>query len=117
MEGKKIELTKDIPQYKEWTPDWIPKDVCGHDDRAEILNTNTAPWRWICQLLMKFPNGNFIGTGWLIGPRTVMTAGHCLYDSRRGGGWAQSIEIIPGMLRGQAKPYGSQVSIESENHR
>jgi V8-like Glu-specific endopeptidase len=112
MEGKKIELTKAIPQYQEWTPDWIPKDVCGQDDRAEVLNTNVAPWRWICQLLMKFPNGNFIGTGWLIGPRTVMTAGHCLYDSRRGGGWAQSIEVIPGMLRGQAKPYGSQLSTD-----
>ena len=43
MEGKKIELTKGIPQYKEWTPEWIPKDVCGNDDRAEILNTNVAP--------------------------------------------------------------------------
>src|SRR5688572_18710199 len=95
MEGKKIERTRDMPKYKEWTPEWRPKDVCGQDDRAEIPNTNDAPWRWICQLLMKFPKGNYIGTGWLIGPRTVMTAGHCLYVSKAGG-WTQNIEVIPG---------------------
>ena len=37
-----------------------------------------------------------------------MTAGHCVY-SHSHGGWAQSIEVIPGM-NGAVRPYGSAVS-------
>jgi V8-like Glu-specific endopeptidase len=36
-----------------------------------------------------------------------MTAGHCVY-SKANGGWAKSIEVVPGM-DGNSRPYGSQV--------
>jgi V8-like Glu-specific endopeptidase len=36
-----------------------------------------------------------------------MTAGHCVY-SRGNGGWARSIEVIPGM-DAASRPFGSQV--------
>lgn len=85
-----------------------PETVCGGDDRTRITPANTNPWRWICKLLITFPdNARFVGTGWFIGPRTVMTAGHCVY-SKANGGWASSIEVIPGM-DDTNRPYGSQV--------
>jgi len=70
--------------------------------------TPAIPWRWICQLISTMPNGaGFRGTGWFIGPKCVMTAGHCVY-SKSNGGWARGIEVVPGM-NGAARPFGSSV--------
>jgi V8-like Glu-specific endopeptidase len=82
--------------------------VCGSDERVRISPATAVPWRWICQLFITFPDGGrFVGTGWLIGPRCVMTAGHCVY-SRANGGWARRIEVVPGM-DGASRPFGSAV--------
>ncbi|MEM9836356.1 MAG: serine protease [Bacteroidota bacterium] len=83
--------------------------VIGRDDRRRITNTAAYPWRAVCSLLIRTKTGKtFIGTGWFIGPRTVMTAGHCVYMHKEGG-WAKSITVTPGRNAG-AKPYGSVTS-------
>ena len=80
--------------------------VCGNDDRVRISLANDTPWRRICKLIITYPNGSrYVGTGWFIGSRTVMTAGHCLHSRELG--WAKSIEVIPGMDAAR-RPYGSQ---------
>ncbi len=82
--------------------------VCGSDERVHISPATAIPWRWCCQLLITLGNGaGARGTGWFIGPRTVMTAGHCVF-SHSAGGWARSIEVIPGM-DAASRPYGSQL--------
>jgi len=82
--------------------------VCGRDDRVRISPATAIPWRWICQLIITMPNGaGFRGTGWFIGPKCVMTAGHCVF-SKSNGGWARKIEVIPGM-DATSRPYGSAV--------
>ena len=87
---------------------FLPETVCGSDDRVQTGSTAAAPWRWICKLIITFPNGAKGGcTGWFIGPKAVMTAGHCVY-SRSNGGWARQIEVIPGMM-GATRPYGSMI--------
>lgn len=71
--------------------------VIGRDERVRILDTDLAPWRMICALRMRGPNGaGAIGTGWFIGPRTVLTAGHCVFSNYFYDGWASEIEVIPG---------------------
>jgi glutamyl endopeptidase len=89
--------------------------VIGVDERARILDTDLAPWRMICAMRMKGPTGSgAIGTGWFIGPKTVVTAGHCVYSSHFFGGWASTIEVIPGLngagSDGAARPYDSVTS-------
>jgi glutamyl endopeptidase len=85
-----------------------PETVCGADGRVRVTPCTAIPWRWICQLFITMPDGaGFRGTGWFIGPRCVMTAGHCVY-SKANGGWAKKIEVIPGM-DGASRPYGSSV--------
>ncbi len=80
--------------------------VIGEDDRREIAVTSQYPWRCICSLLITAADGsNWIGTGWLVGPRVLLTAGHCAYIHGRGG-WAEQIEVIPGR-RGAERPFGS----------
>ena len=86
-----------------------PESVCGRDDRIRISGTSRIPWRMICQLIITRNDGSSSRcTGWLIGPGTVMTAGHCVY-SHSAGGWAKKIEVIPGM-NASSRPFGSTTS-------
>ena len=85
-----------------------PESVCGRDDRVHVKAVTRIPWRYICQLIITLKDGRRSRcTGWFISPRTVMTAGHCVY-SHSAGGWAKSIEVIPGM-NGALRPFGSAV--------
>jgi V8-like Glu-specific endopeptidase len=85
--------------------------VIGDDDRQAISDVTGSPWRHICALRINTKtNRRFVGTGWLIGPRTVMTAGHCVFMHDEGG-WAESIEVIPA-LNGSDRPYNSFVSTQ-----
>ncbi|WP_299133861.1 trypsin-like serine protease [uncultured Tenacibaculum sp.] len=84
----------------------VQEVVIGKDDRKKINGTTKYPWRAICSLKIKAKDGtSWIGTGFLIGPRTVITAGHVVYMHKHGG-WAKSIEVIPGR-NGASKPFGS----------
>ena len=55
----------------------------------------------------------WIGTGWFIGPHTLMTAGHVVYIKNSGvpgrDGWVSSITVMPGR-NGTTLPYGSVTS-------
>jgi V8-like Glu-specific endopeptidase len=67
------------------------------DRRKQILETDETPWKMICSLDIVNENGlHFVGTGWFVGPRTVITAGHCVFDPIELGGWATAITVMPG---------------------
>lgn len=83
--------------------------VHGRDDRVRVYGTRAFPWRTICKLEITAANGRRFGcTGAMIGPRTVLTNGHCVY-MHDNGGWARSIRVIPGK-NGSSEPYGSATS-------
>lgn len=83
--------------------------IIGTDDRIRIPNTTQIPWRRICALRITFPSGaTYRGSGFLIGPRSLATAGHCVYLHNQGG-WARRVEVIPG-CNGSARPFGQAVS-------
>jgi V8-like Glu-specific endopeptidase len=65
--------------------------VIGADSRTLTRNTTSAPFRYICNLEL---SGWSMCSGTLVGPRTVLTAGHCLGGS--GTGPAANLRIIPG---------------------
>ena len=77
--------------------------VIGKDDRQRIRNTGFVPWRMICALRIHAAGGTSVGTGWMIGPRTVLTAGHCILHDRMGA--LERIEVIAGR-DGEAEPHG-----------
>jgi len=80
------------------------------DRRKQILETDLLPWRMLCSLEIISQSGmEYIGTGWFAGPRTVITAGHCVYDPIELGGWAKSITVRPGR-NGDSFPFGEAAS-------
>ena len=88
------------------------ESVIGTDERVRILDTELSPWRRICALRMRAPSGAMaLGTGWFVGPKTLVTAGHCVHSTQFFGGWADTIEVIPGLIgAGPAatmRPFGS----------
>ena len=83
-----------------------PDFVFGTDDRRQISPATSYPWSAIAHLVISRADGQTgTCTGFFIGPHTVATAGHCVYAHN--GGWATSIQVIPGR-DGSSAPFGSQ---------
>jgi len=92
-------------------PRSVLETVHGPDDRVQITATNVYPWRAHASLLITARDGSlWIGTGWFIGPHTLMTAGHVVYIKNSGvdgrDGFVRSIKVMPGR-NGTTLPYGS----------
>ncbi|MEU7811079.1 trypsin-like peptidase domain-containing protein [Pseudonocardia sp. NPDC049154] len=88
--------------------------VHGPDDRTQITNTGVYPWRAIASLLITAAdNSMWIGTGWFVGPHTLLTAGHVVHIKNSGvpgrDGWVKSIQVMAGR-NGTSLPYGTLTS-------
>jgi V8-like Glu-specific endopeptidase len=63
---------------------------------TQIADTSVVPWRCVCHLEITYGSGRkALGSGWLSGPDTVITAGHNVF-SAEGDGWATEIRVVPG---------------------
>lgn len=70
-----------------------------------ITDTTKFPFSAVVQTVTTWPDGAHAqGTGTMVNPNTVLTAGHVVYDYAHGG-WAQSIQVIAGR-NGNSEPYG-----------
>ncbi len=81
------------------------ESIIGLDDRTRIFDTNMSPWRMICAIRCWWGSRLAVGTGALIGPNVLLTAGHVVFprDKRTVPG---EIEIIPA-LNGAQRDFGS----------
>src|SRR5262245_40705299 len=112
----RVPLTKlpDIGEASFGAPPPHEETVHGPDDRIQITNTSVYPWRAHASLLITAAdNSLWIGTGWFIGPHTLMTAGHVVYIKNSGvpgrDGWVKNIQVMPGR-NGSSLPYRSVTS-------
>jgi V8-like Glu-specific endopeptidase len=80
------------------SPGW--ELIRGTDDRQRVQNPAAYPWRVNASLQILTPDNKvYLGTGWFVGPRTLITAGHCVYVHDHDGnwaGWASAIRVMPG---------------------
>ncbi len=83
------------------------RSIIGGDNRVKISNTKTYPYSTIGYLEMT----NVKGEVWscsaaLIGPKTILTAGHCLYNHDEEGGWRDAFTFWPAINGENDVPYG-----------
>jgi glutamyl endopeptidase len=65
----------------------IPSAVAGEPDdlRKAVADSTAAPFRYICQIERELGNNRFMrGTGFFVGPKTILTAGHVVWDNDNG---------------------------------
>lgn len=84
------------------------------DDRVQVTDTQHYPYSAIASLLITARDGSqWVGTGWFVSPRTLLTAGHCVYITNSPvpgrNGWVLNIQVLPGR-NGTALPFGSVTS-------
>jgi V8-like Glu-specific endopeptidase len=108
------ETLRDIGEASYGLPRSVQETVIGPDDRVKIADTTLYPWRVHASLLITAAdNTTWIGTGWFIGPHTLVTAGHCVYINNSGvaarDGWVKRISVMPGR-NGTTLPFGSVTS-------
>jgi len=109
---------RDIGEASYGPPPPHAETVHGPDDRVQITDTAAYPWRAHASLLITAQDGSrWIGTGWFIGPHTLITAGHVVYIKNSGvpgrDGWVRTIDVMPGR-NGDSLPYGT---VRSSNFR
>ena len=76
--------------------------------RLEVIDPHADPFGRICLLNFQTPHTPAgmigIGTGWLIAPTVVITAGHCVYD----GGWNTKMTVFPGIDDSDSSPVSAR---------
>ena len=86
------------------------RQVFGEDDRVQIKNTKVYPFSAIGYLEAKSPKTGNYGScsATLIGPRTVLTAAHCLY-SHEDKDWLDEFLFVPALNGSTADdaPFGA----------
>jgi V8-like Glu-specific endopeptidase len=97
-------------------PDRVPlpraENVVGTDDRTRVTSTESYPWNTVGYISTSYPSGRaYRGSGAIVTPYMVLTAGHVVYDWGTEGGYASAMYFSPGqrqMSPGGAvtRPYG-----------
>ncbi|SDW39577.1 glutamyl endopeptidase [Marininema mesophilum] len=77
------------------------KSIIGRDDRERVTSTTSYPYSAIAQISTDLGDC----TGWFINANTVVTAGHCVYNTDINK-WANWSTVTPGR-DGNNAPYGT----------
>lgn len=105
---------RDIGEASFGPPGPVLETVHGADDRIRITNTNSYPWRAHASLRITAADESlWIGTGWFVGRKLLVTAGHVVYIKNSGvpgrDGWVKQIVVMPGR-DASTLPFGSITS-------
>lgn len=67
------------PTYPENSDNPAPLRIIGDENRFQIQDTKVFPWASVVKIEGQWDtNDSFACTGWMLGPRTVLTARHCV---------------------------------------
>jgi V8-like Glu-specific endopeptidase len=88
----------------------ISNEVFAPDSKTGVTDNGAVPFRWICHIETTLLNGDSAtGTGFLIGPRHVLTTAHTIYPIAarkvRPDWKVRKIRVFPGR-HGSREPFG-----------
>ncbi|MDP1989843.1 MAG: CFI-box-CTERM domain-containing protein [Syntrophales bacterium] len=98
------------------------EDVVGADDRIRVIDTETYPWNTVGFIGNTYPSGNsYRGSGAIVSPYMVLTAGHMVYNWDTEGGYASEIVFFPGQTQTveggtRIRPYGQFTTASRETN-
>jgi len=73
-----------------------PENVVGTDDRIRVTDTETYPWNTVGFIGNTYPSANsYRGSGAIVSPYMVLTAGHMVYNWDDEGGYVSSFNFSP----------------------
>lgn len=100
MEHLHMEFPDEASPDFDFDPGFDSDDkIIGPDTRRRVTSTTNFPYRTVGRI-----TSNSWCTGTLVGPRHVITAGHCVYD-RPSKKWKSNVYFAPGQ-NGSKTPYG-----------
>lgn len=97
---------------KDNSGNFIPYSVIEPDERVAVLDTTAFPARAVVQINFTDKNKNFLCSGAMISPDTVLTAGHCVHSGTRWGRSYSDFKLYPGRNVG-SKPFGNCGAIKT----
>lgn len=80
------------------------RQVFGDDERVQVTDSSNYPFRVFGLLQAQTKDGFSNCSATLIGPRTLVTAAHCLYDHAEG--WYDNFMFAPGLTSMDNAPFG-----------
>jgi V8-like Glu-specific endopeptidase len=116
LEARTLQELPDIGTASFEDPAGLLESIIGTDERVRIPDTLKYPYRAIASLLITANDGTqYVGTAWFVSPRTLVTAGHCVFIKNSGRpnreGWVKSIQVMPGR-DGIKLPFGTVTSTQ-----
>jgi V8-like Glu-specific endopeptidase len=79
----------------------MEEEIIGTDDRVRVNPTTGVPYRWVCSLMLSFPDPAvpggtlaFRGSGTLIGNRHILTCAHNLRDRMEGAAALSTVSSV-----------------------
>ncbi len=97
------------PQVRWLRPPPMASQIFGGDNRRPVTNTTVYPWSTVGEVQAFFGNIVQVGTGVMIGNKTILTAAHVVYE--HGGGPAEFVDFIPA-LSGNLEPFGRATVVD-----
>ncbi len=91
-------------------------EVFGQDGREQVdpAHVQSYPLNMIAQLeYVAANNKTMVGTGWLIHPRILVTAGHCVWDKNAGNFWVRSMRVHFGRVGNSFQAVRNAVNFSS----
>jgi len=105
IKSSQFDRPPELKKLKTGKNEDLPDEIQKFSSLQQVSNPEQFPYRMNVKIWIKYPNDSvFVCSGSLVDYEWIVTAGHCVYKSSKGG-WVKKLVAIPGYDNGN-KPFG-----------